>query len=442
MLTTDQVTALAPDAASFKAGRGLASPSKWSELGSNEVALWGLAKGSGKKPYQTQVVLGEFATKCSCPSRKFPCKHALGLLFLAADQSDQIITGDAPDWVTEWLESRQERAEKAEARAAKKKTAKPKDEAAAAKRAEKRQARVEDGIELLEHFLADLMRNGLAQDHVTTPATWEDLAKRLVDCQATGLAGWVRRLGDLPHSGAEWESLLLHELSSLHLLLQSYRKKDSLSPARHADILQLVGQTLDKEEVLKASGIHDHWFVATREVTENDRLLTSATWLYGLNTRTWLLTLNFGMSPSRPVETWPLGTVVETEMVPYPGTLPERALPRLQTAAAKEAPLPPAPDTLSQLLQRVADTLATNPCRTRFPFFMLAQPGRLDNRPVLVDQNGDALPWKPRDREMDLLRVISAGQPIALAGEWNGHHLLVHSAADGAGWFSLSTTLS
>jgi uncharacterized Zn finger protein len=78
VLTTDQVTALAPDAASFKAGRALAATRKWELLGSDEEVLWGLASGSGKNPYRTQVALGEFATKCSCPSRKFPCKHALG----------------------------------------------------------------------------------------------------------------------------------------------------------------------------------------------------------------------------------------------------------------------------------------------------------------------------------------------------------------------------
>ena len=135
MITTDQVTALAPDAASFKAGRALATPRKWEALGATDLALWGLASGSGKKPYQTQVDCSDLATKCSCPSRKFPCKHALGLLFIAAGSPSDLTDTTIPDWVTEWLESRKERATKA---AAKKettsgKTATPKNAAAAQK---------------------------------------------------------------------------------------------------------------------------------------------------------------------------------------------------------------------------------------------------------------------------------------------------------------------
>ena len=49
--------------------------------------LWGLCAGSGKNPYQTIVDLSGPAYKCSCPSRKFPCKHALGLLLNWANGS-------------------------------------------------------------------------------------------------------------------------------------------------------------------------------------------------------------------------------------------------------------------------------------------------------------------------------------------------------------------
>lgn len=86
--TADQVLALAPDTASRKAGSKLGAVGPWSEAGSSdEGTVWGLCKGSGSKPYQTVVDIADAsgpAYKCSCPSRKFPCKHALGLLLLWA----------------------------------------------------------------------------------------------------------------------------------------------------------------------------------------------------------------------------------------------------------------------------------------------------------------------------------------------------------------------
>src|SRR5437660_1496499 len=80
--TTEQILALAPDAGSAKAGKELASPRKWLTLGQEGQAAWGECQGSGAHPYQTKIDLSEPAFQCTCPSRKFPCKHALGLFLL------------------------------------------------------------------------------------------------------------------------------------------------------------------------------------------------------------------------------------------------------------------------------------------------------------------------------------------------------------------------
>src|SRR6187397_2422956 len=102
----EQIIALAPDAASAKAGRSLATVSKWKNVGQDERALWGECQGSGAKPYQTVIDLNEPAFKCSCPSRKFPCKHALGLFLIYVGDNASIPTAEPPDWMTEWLKSR------------------------------------------------------------------------------------------------------------------------------------------------------------------------------------------------------------------------------------------------------------------------------------------------------------------------------------------------
>ena len=73
--SADQVLALAPDSSSAKAARSLAAPTPWTGAGcadSDPPSLWGLCRGSGKKPYQTCVDLAAPAYRCTCPSRKFP----------------------------------------------------------------------------------------------------------------------------------------------------------------------------------------------------------------------------------------------------------------------------------------------------------------------------------------------------------------------------------
>ena len=98
-LSEDQILALAPDEPSKKAGKDLAGAAKWVSKGGNDTALWGECQGSGSKPYQTQVDLANIAFKCSCPSRKFPCKHGLGLLLYNARQPKDFTVTQMPAWV-------------------------------------------------------------------------------------------------------------------------------------------------------------------------------------------------------------------------------------------------------------------------------------------------------------------------------------------------------
>ena len=133
-LTPDQVSSLAPDASSLAAGKKLAAGRDWRVVGHDERALWGECQGSAL--YQVRVDLTDLTAKCSCPSRKFPCKHALGLMLRAAADASSIAATTAPDWVEEWLARREAAAGKREQKKAEV-AATPVDEKAQARRAEK-----------------------------------------------------------------------------------------------------------------------------------------------------------------------------------------------------------------------------------------------------------------------------------------------------------------
>ena len=92
---TDQVLALAPDPGSAKSGKDLGVARKWVTLGTDGKSAWGTIQGSGKNPYQASIDLAGPAFKCTCPSRKFPCKHGLGL-FLILVQQPAALTESAP----------------------------------------------------------------------------------------------------------------------------------------------------------------------------------------------------------------------------------------------------------------------------------------------------------------------------------------------------------
>src|SRR3954467_7359045 len=136
-LTADQVLALAPDASSAAAGRKLASAKGWQGPGRDPAALWGECQGSAL--YQVRVDLADLTAKCSCPSRKFPCKHALGLLLLAA--AGEVRSADEVDWVKTWVDQRVARADQPE-----RKPGEVADPIAAQQRAARRADRVSSGM--------------------------------------------------------------------------------------------------------------------------------------------------------------------------------------------------------------------------------------------------------------------------------------------------------
>jgi len=79
--TADQIVALAPGRQRGADGQGLAAPRKWVTLGAARPR-WGECQGSGAQPYRTAIDLSGPAFKCTCPSRKLPCKHSLGLFLM------------------------------------------------------------------------------------------------------------------------------------------------------------------------------------------------------------------------------------------------------------------------------------------------------------------------------------------------------------------------
>src|SRR5215470_9578137 len=103
--STQRVEQMAPDPAAVKAAQSVARPNKWANLGRDEQFTWGECQGSGSTPYQVRVDHGDGTCKCSCPSRKLPCKHSLGLLLMFAD-GRSVPAGARPPFVVEWAESR------------------------------------------------------------------------------------------------------------------------------------------------------------------------------------------------------------------------------------------------------------------------------------------------------------------------------------------------
>lgn len=404
----DQVRALAPDASSLQAATKLARAGGWSEAGSggDPASVWGFCQGSGKSPYQTCVDLVEPAYRCSCPSRKFPCKHALALMLLWA--GGEIKEADQPDWVREWHAGRAARSTRKAAA-----SAGPRTEAqvkAAARRAAARQHRMASGVAELRQWLADQVRHGIAGTDQLGYKHFETLAARLVDAQTPGLAGAVQAVASVPSSGPGWEERLLTEFAMLHLLTTAFHED---LPEELAAVTRVrVGQVVPTEQVLASPPVRDVWRVIGLRDSHEDRLSVRRVWLLGAETGREALVLSYAMPGQALASDLLVGQAADADLCFYPGI---RAL-----VSAKHGMhfWGAQGMTVAEALRRLTNGLAADPWLQGWPMLLRGSvvPGE---RWHIVDPSGDALPLDPRCGDQWRFLAASGGAEADIAAEWS-----------------------
>jgi hypothetical protein len=445
----EQVLGLAPDAAAARAAPGQAVRSKWSGLGHDKRAAWGECQGSGANPYRCQVALSDWATRCSCPSRKFPCKHALGLLLLLAD--DGIPAGPCPDWVAEWLAARASRpggqAGGPAGRADAQSPAVSVDPEARQQRAASRDRKVDGGVEELRRWLADISRGGLAAAQAQPWTWWDQMARRMIDAQARGLAGYVRRLAEIAAAGGhrgDWPERMLDQLGALHLLCEAWTRRDDLPAVTVQALRTRIGYTQAVSDVTQTGErLVDVWAVLGHRQDDDGQLKSLRQWLYGEGTGTVVTYLAFAISGQPLSPGLPPGMRTAASVVLYPGSRPQRVLIEEREDVGRPLGRLPGAASWDQALARVADVLAVDPWADVVP---LSVRGVTVLPPAArAPDQGPAGPWLLRDSESRVLPVaaspeirwsllaLSGGRPVDVAGEWDGFGFRPQAAATAGG---------
>ncbi len=412
-LSIQQILALAPDAASASSGKSLSNTSKWKSLGSSDAALWGECQGSGKDPYRTSVDLSDYTAKCTCPSRKFPCKHGIALMLLHA--AKPLDTGIAPEWVSTWLDGRQKRAE---AKTAPAKALTPEDQQkadkATAKRAASRESKVSAGLEEFGLWLHDQIKNGIANAPSQPYSYWETVAARLVDAQAPGLARMVR---ELPSAASGGTNALLEALARLHLIICAYSRLETLSPSIQADVRAAVGFTQDKAELLQQNVPKAIWTSLGQISVQEDNLRVRRTYLENVATRELALLLDFAIFSQPMAAGLPIGVNLETELIYYPSNLPLRAIPKPEVSILENVKELRG-SSIQTSVEQYSAALAKYPWLERYPMCLEAVTVQFDGTNWQVQDSSHSLAIQS-EADWHIL-ALSGGHPVQIFGEYNG----------------------
>ncbi|MBM7703590.1 SWIM zinc finger family protein [Metabacillus iocasae] len=256
-LTELYIDSIAPNASAVKNGWGLVKKKKFEKLhqSNDQTLLFGECAGSGKKPYVTSVdfINPEQPTyRCTCPSRQFPCKHALGLLYAYVD--GQVFTeAPIPEDVIEKREKIAKRVEKKQAESVQPKKKKVNKSALR----KKLQAQLE-GLVVVETLLHNLVRGGLGSVDV----------KALKQIEATAKEVGNYYLKELQHALREFVQLWKEKLPEEELYVRAIHEIQRLSFICKKGKSHLQTRLQDEELALDTTTSIEEWLGHTWQLAE------------------------------------------------------------------------------------------------------------------------------------------------------------------------------
>ncbi|WP_292210247.1 SWIM zinc finger family protein [Mesorhizobium sp.] len=458
------IEALAPDQASLSAASKLTKRSNWPRLEKNEALalMWGECQGSGSNPYRVVVDTGDHGYKCTCPSRKFPCKHSLALMWIAATVPTSFTPADStPEWVNDWLGRRRkttppptqqasgasgksigEAARTDESTEVEDTAAVERREAAQRKRAEETRSSVSAALDEMDQWISDQLRLGLAGFVDNSSDRCRRIAARLVDMKATALAG---RLDEIPSRlmslrSEERPDAAIRELGKLVLLAKAWRAAPD-----DPELKRLVSTSETREQVLAsphAVQVESAWEVLGEKIeTRRDGLVSHSTWLLDIRSAApqfALLLDYFPASAGRRSNAFTPGDRFDARLIFYPSRQPLRALVMDRRGEVSSGEWP-------AVASSEPDPLATHlACQDAAPWLtdcpVMLPPGAilLDDRgapwwQAAGDPNGIALPIN--EAVSSTLLGIDLAATVAL---WNGSRLDLLAARSSFGGLDLS----
>lgn len=282
-----------------------------------------------------------------------------------------------------------------------------------------------NGLDRLDLWLNDLVRNGLASVETQPARFWEGQAAQMVDAQVPGIANRLRRMAAIPNASPDWPEKLLAELGKLALLTHAFRLHEQTESMLQVDIRQLVGWTIDQEEInARGEVVTDDWLILGQRINDVEKVREQRTWMLGKQTGRAAMVLQFAFGQTPFPEVFPLGSHQIAELVFWPGVTPQRA--RMKERRGEIQPIQSrlqGADTIETFLQSVAAALALQPWQESFLCVLqdaipLCDKGQ---RWYMRDKTDAALPLGKGDHWQ--LLALTGGMPVDIAGEWNGETL-------------------
>lgn len=395
--TTEQILSLADSEHFGRSSRNLAVAFRWQHLARSADFIWGAFPQKDKAFFTVVVQLGNLRSRCSCTNQAYPCQHALALLLLFTENRNAFSEAELP----KELEFKQTFSL-----------------AVSRNMSTEELDDIRAGLSTFETWLHDMLRSGLESARAYPLLHWQQLSDRLFDARLGLLAEDVRRWGQAANKD-DWPELLLEKMGLAQLLIEGFKRFESLTKEVQADLLLAVGRWPEF-----ADFIEDSWFVLGRQKVQVGTRKLERVWLRGRESKRFAL-LEQQLSKSGLRDTQLLtGTVFLGKLAFYEGSyqMPARLVELKEMSAATDFGVAPA--SLKEALASVAELRSRNPWQRVHPLMLHGV--RVIQREddwFIQDAEGFVLPLPKKLASRWHLRALSFEAGLSLFAEWKGEQL-------------------
>ncbi|ULO05314.1 SWIM zinc finger family protein [Paenibacillus sp. 19GGS1-52] len=259
-LTASYIDSLAPNAAAIKNGQGLVKKKSLVQLNCSETGelLFGECSGSGKSNYVCSVdfiIQDKPVYRCTCPSRQFPCKHVLGLMYAYSDGMKFTVAA-----IPEDISVKREKAEKREETKAEQEsgTAELKPKKVNKSALKKKITAQLEGLDVLEKLILSLIRSGLGTIDNKMLKNIHEHVKQMGNYYLSGAQTELRRFALLLADDRDREESYTYaaeQLTELHAFIKKGRA-------------YLINKQEDPELTLDHESTMEEWLGHAWQLTE------------------------------------------------------------------------------------------------------------------------------------------------------------------------------